>query len=60
MEDKMYTRFYVILEGRGGELDRRTAVSEEDARDQARDIITGMYNLRDGDVIRVVAREEGE
>jgi hypothetical protein len=51
-------RFYVILEGAGGELDRRVATSEEDARDQAIDIIGGMANLCAGDMIRVVAREE--
>jgi hypothetical protein len=51
-------RFYVILEGAGGELDRRVATSEEDARDQAQDILAGMANLCAGDMIRVVAREE--
>jgi len=53
-----YVRFYVRLEGKGGLLDQRTAIDERDARDQAMDILTGMNDLHDGDVIRVVAREE--
>lgn len=44
----------VILENSGGELARREADNEQDARDAAIELVESVPFLSDGDVIRVV------
>jgi len=48
--------FWVILEGKGGELSREFSENEADARLLAIKILQAMDELYDGDVIRI---EEG-
>jgi hypothetical protein len=47
-------RYQIILEGKGGELDRREVETEEEIRDTALALIAGCPYLAGGDMIRVV------
>ena len=48
-------KYLVILSNEGGELDRRSATNEEEARAAALDLISGLSDMTYGDTIRVVA-----
>jgi hypothetical protein len=47
-------RFTIILSGIGGELDRRTAETPEEARNMVVEIAAGMNDFHGGDSIRVI------
>jgi hypothetical protein len=47
-------RYQIILEGQGGELDRREVGAEEEIRDAALLLIANCPYLAGGDTVRVV------
>jgi hypothetical protein len=51
-------RFTIILSNSGGELDRRTAETPEEARNMVVEIAAGMNDFYGGDSICVVERED--
>lgn len=52
-------RYLIVLSNSGGELDRRTAETSEEARDMVVEITAGLNDFNGGDAIRVIDREEG-
>ena len=53
----MDSGFWVILSNSGGELDRRFADTEKEARIMAQEILAGLAYFMDGDTLRVEAGE---
>jgi hypothetical protein len=51
-------RYMIILSGSGGELDRRTANTPEEARNMVVEIAAGLNDFHGGDTIRVVENDE--
>lgn len=54
----MTPRFLIILSNSGGELDRRTAETPEEARNMVVEIAAGLNDFYGGDSIRVIERDE--
>lgn len=48
------SKFLILLCNSAGELDRREADTEEDARDMAIELVTQTPFLADGDTIKVI------
>jgi len=53
----MTDRYLILLCGTGGELDRRTADTPEQARNAVVEIASGMNDFHGGDSIQVIDRD---
>lgn len=53
----MEPRFTIILSGSGGELDRRTAETPEEARNMVVEMAAELNDFHGGDSIRVIEAE---